>query len=197
MTVDAPVVRAGRHDVDAVATVIADAFHALAPALWLMPDPDERARLFPPYFGMFVEHAVRHGEVYLAAGGDAVSVWFPPADTPPADPENYEERLASLVGPHLERYHTFDAMMAKVHPHEPHHYLAFLAVRPGRQGHGLGTALLRDRLRRLDAAGAPAYLEASEPRSRALYVREGFREHQEPYRLPGGPPLFPLWRDPR
>ena len=71
-------------------------------------------------------------------------------------------------------------MMAKVHPHEPHHYLAFLAVRPGRQGHGLGTALLRDRLRRLDAAGAPAYLEASEPRSRALYVREGFREHQEP-----------------
>ena len=87
MTVDAPVVRAGRHDVDAVATVIADAFHALAPALWLMPDPDERARLFPPYFGMFVEHAVRHGEVYLAAGGDAVSVWFPPADTPPADPE--------------------------------------------------------------------------------------------------------------
>ena len=29
---------------------------------------------------MFVEHVVRYGEVYLAAGGDAVSVWFPPSD---------------------------------------------------------------------------------------------------------------------
>ena len=58
-------------------------------------------------------------------------------------------------------------------------------------------ALLRDRLRRLDAAGVPAYLEASEPRSRDFYLREGFREHQPPFRLPDGTPLFPLWRDPR
>jgi len=197
VTMDVPVVRAGQQDVDAAAAVIADAFLPLPAGLWLMPDPDDRARLYAPYFAMLVEHAVRHGEVYLAAGGDAVSVWFPPSDEPPADPENYEERLAALVGPYLERYRAFDAMMAEVHPHEPHHYLAFLAVRPGRQGQGLGAALLRDRLRRLDADGVPAYLEASEPRSRDFYLREGFREHRPPFHLPDGTPLFPLWRDPR
>ena len=42
----------------------------------------------------------------------------------------------------------------------------------------------------------PAYLEASTPRNRALYLRHGFVVLDE-MRLPGGgPPLWRMWREP-
>ena len=63
--------------------------------------------------------------------------------------------------------------MEKTIPHEPHFYLAFIAVAPRLQGLGLGSALLEATLARVDAAGAPAYLENSNPRNLALYERLG------------------------
>jgi ribosomal protein S18 acetylase RimI-like enzyme len=192
-----PIVRASGEDAPAVTTVIARAFHPLPPGRWLVPDPAERARLLPAYFAILVEHAIRHGEVDIAAGGHAVAVWFPPSDEPPADPDDYDARVSALVGPHLDRFRLFDETLAKVHPHEPHWYLLFLAVAPEYQGHGLGTALLRHRLAAIDADGQAAYLEAADERSRPLYEREGFTAHQEPFRLPDGPQMFPMWRQPR
>jgi GNAT superfamily N-acetyltransferase len=71
-----------------------------------------------------------------------------------------------------------------------------LGTDPDRQGRGLGSLLLRQTLSELDWARTPAYLEASTPRSRALYLRHGFVVMNE-IRLPGGgPPLWRMWRDP-
>ena len=42
----------------------------------------------------------------------------------------------------------------------------------------------------------PAYHEASSPRNRALYERHGYVTQGE-FTLPDGPPLWPMWRDPR
>jgi ribosomal protein S18 acetylase RimI-like enzyme len=83
------------------------------------------------------------------------------------------------------------------HPNRPpHFYLAVLGVEPGSQGHGLGSKLLFPILSDADAAGAAAYLEASTPRSRALYERHGF-EVVEEVRLPrSGPAIWRMWRDP-
>ena len=78
--------------------------------------------------------------------------------------------------------------------HRVHLYLVFLGVAPGAQGRGLGGALLRERLVRADAEGLPAYLEASSPRSRLLYERNGFRDTGDPIQLPDGPPIWPMWR---
>jgi GNAT superfamily N-acetyltransferase len=69
-----------------------------------------------------------------------------------------------------------------------------MGVVGGRQGAGLGSALLRHRLARADADGLPAYLEASSPRSRALYLRHGFEDLGEPVRVADSPPLYPMWR---
>ena len=60
----------------------------------------------------------------------------------------------------------------KLHPQFPHWYLYTLAVRPGHQGEGLGTTLLRHGMER--AGETPIYLEASTPDSAALYKRLGF-----------------------
>jgi GNAT superfamily N-acetyltransferase len=88
--------------------------------------------------------------------------------------------------------------LAPRHPdHEPHLYLAVMGVAGRRQGAGLGTALLRHRLERADADGIGAYLEASSPRSRDLYLRHGFTDLGDPVQVEDSPILWPMWRDPR
>jgi predicted GNAT family N-acyltransferase len=82
------------------------------------------------------------------------------------------------------------------HPREPHFYLQFAGVAPGRQGLGIGSALLRPVLDRCDAEAMPAYLEATSPRNRAFYERHGFEVTDELV-YPKGPPTWPMWRRPR
>jgi hypothetical protein len=71
----------------------------------------------------------------------------------------------------------------------------FCAAPARRQG--TGTALLRACHHHLDYdLGAAAYLEASSLRARRLYLRHGYTGHGPPIHLPGGPPMWPMWREP-
>jgi GNAT superfamily N-acetyltransferase len=89
--------------------------------------------------------------------------------------------------------------LAKVesnHPESDHHYLAFVGLEPELQGKGLGTALMRPVLERCERERLPAYLEASSPRNRACYERQGFAVTEE-FSFPrGGPPSWRMWREP-
>jgi ribosomal protein S18 acetylase RimI-like enzyme len=81
----------------------------------------------------------------------------------------------------------------------PHHHLAILAVHPDRQRRGIGTALLDAHHATLEEEGTPAYLEASSPRARDLYLTHGYTlQPGAPFYLPDdGPPLWPMWREPK
>ena len=83
-----------------------------------------------------------------------------------------------------------------LHPHEPHYYLAVLGVEPRGQRQGLGSRLLAPMLERCDREGVPAYLESSKEQNIAFYARHGFRVTGE-VRMPRGPTLWLMWRDPR
>ncbi|MCG8589247.1 MAG: GNAT family N-acetyltransferase [Proteobacteria bacterium] len=85
--------------------------------------------------------------------------------------------------------------LERVHPSEPHHYLALLGVDPAEQGRGTGTALLARFLAAVDAAGRPSYLETDRPENLAFYGRHGF-EVQREIRLVGLP-VWCLWRPAR
>jgi RimJ/RimL family protein N-acetyltransferase len=86
--------------------------------------------------------------------------------------------------------------MEEHHPAEPHYYIRWIGVRPALQGHGLGTELMQPVLERADSDGVPAYLEASNERSAALYERLGF-VHLGTLQVAGGaPPLWPMRRPP-
>ena len=58
-----------------------------------------------------------------------------------------------------------------------------------------GTALIRPGLELCDREGLPAYLETGKERNLAFYGRHGFRVTDE-VRLPKGPPVWFMWRDP-
>ncbi|SCF32628.1 Acetyltransferase (GNAT) family protein [Micromonospora purpureochromogenes] len=187
--------RLGPAETRAVAERIAGAFHELAATRWLVPDAAKREAVLADNFEILVEYAMRHGLVHATADRSGVAVWFPQSGDPAPPPADYDERLAAACGEWTERFQHLDTLFEAHHPHADHHHLAFLAVAPQRQGRGVGTALLRHHHAALDAAGVPAYLEASSERSRDLYARHGYRVG-EPFRLPDGSPFYPMWREP-
>ncbi|HEV2783206.1 MAG TPA: GNAT family N-acetyltransferase [Actinophytocola sp.] len=197
MTSTPRIVRAEPGRAARVSALIAHAFVDLPPTRWLVADPVERERRLDAQFVILVEHALRHGHVEVTSDGAAAAVWFHNDGAEPPPPPDYDERLAAAAGPHLPRFRALDDAFAAHHPHEPHHHLAFLAVRPDRQRRGLGSLLLSRHHRRLDEAGIPAYLEASTTRSRDLYLRHGYELTGDPFHLPeDGPPFWPMWRVP-
>jgi GNAT superfamily N-acetyltransferase len=131
------------------------------------------------------------------AGGDlvAAALWLPITGPPLPPPRDYDARLAAVCGPWLDRFRVFDETLESHHPRASHHHLAFLAVTPTLQGRGLGGRLIAEHHALLDRLGMPAYLEAGDPRSRDLYLRHGYQP-LDPFRLPQGPPFFPMWRSP-
>jgi len=191
-------------DVDPVSTeditdVLAAAMSDGVVARWLMPDAAVRREASPEYFAIFAEHAVRYGEVYVTVDPidgrlSGVALWFPLTRVIPP-PMDYDRRLKEVAGPAFDRTCELDAALEAEHPLEPHHYLAFVAVRPERQNLGIGSALLARHHARLDRAGLPAYLEANDPRNRELYLRHGYVS-RPPVLLREGPPVWPMWREP-
>jgi GNAT superfamily N-acetyltransferase len=186
-------------DTGEITSVLADAMWDGPVARWLTPDARLRHQSSPAYFEIFAEHAVRFGEVYATADPDTgdlngVALWFPlTAYIPP--PVDYDRRLKDVAASAFDRARDLDAAMEARHPTTPHHYLAFIAVRPEHQNNGIGSALLSRHHARLDAAGIPAYLEANDPRNRDLYLRHGYIA-EPPIELPDGPPMWPMWRSP-
>ena len=198
MTPPACTVRDARpEDFLAVATVLSDAFLFGDLAPWLVALREDRARIYPGYFAMLADHAFDHGHVHLTDDRHGVAVWYRhDGRTQPAIP-NYDTRLTEITAPYTARFAALDDAMHRHHPHEPHDYLAFLAVHPDRQGHGYGTRLLaHHHASVLDAAGISAYLEATGPNNCRLYARHGYQP-REPYPVArSGPLLYPMWRPP-
>lgn len=92
------------------------------------------------------------------------------------------------------RLDRLETLLGERHPVQvPHFYLAHLGVHPAAQNAGVGTTLVVDQP---DRDHLPAYLEANDPRNRALYARLGFVDHGQPVTGHDGPPVFPMWRTP-
>jgi len=188
---------AGWDDLKVLSLVIAEAFHGLAPSRWLISDPGERRAIFPPMFQIYVELALASGFVLTNPDRTAAAVWLHVRDGHDDASLDHDERLAAATGPHIERFRLFDRHLQERHPTGVDHYhLAMLAVHPGVQRRGIGSALLSAAHETLDQAGIPAYLEASDTGTRSLYLRHGYADRGEPIQLPDGPQMYPMWRLP-
>jgi GNAT superfamily N-acetyltransferase len=192
------VVRASPADLDVLSDLIAEAFHDLAVSRWLVADPEVRRRMFPGYFRLIIAQAMVTGLAHTIPSRDAVALWLPAGPGVPGPPTGHRERLAAATAPWTSRFAVFDRVLEEHHPAGPlHEHLAILAVHPQRQGQGVGSTLLSAHHHDLDRDGVPAYLEASSPRARDLYQRHGYTLRPgAPFRLPNGPPLWQMWREP-
>jgi GNAT superfamily N-acetyltransferase len=188
--------RAERCDAKAVADLLAGALWQTDVAHWLVPDRQERRRVYRAYFALFVPWFLDHGLVHYTEDGSGAAMWarldgrFDPAIV------DYDLRLMEACGDATPRFLSLDEAMFRHHPDREHWYLAFLVVDPDRQRQGIGSYLLHHHQSELDDAGVPAYLEATCRRNAALYARHGYVDRPAFLIEQHGPPLYPMWRDP-
>lgn len=187
-------------DVPRLATAMARAFHN-DPIVgeWFVPDPRRR----PEALKRFFEDEIRHvtlpgGECLTNEAETGAALWLPPGrwKVPTLTLLKLLPRGARTFRGRLPLLLRGLAMIEKVHPRTPHYYLPYIGVEPEHQGRGLGTRLMMPVLERCDREGLGAYLEASSEANRRLYLRLGFEVTDELV-LPKGPPVWPMWREPR
>ncbi|XVQ10142.1 GNAT family N-acetyltransferase [Spirillospora sp. CA-255316] len=158
---------------------------------------DDHLRRLEEFQELFVARiGLPHGRVWVAGDVDAVSVWT----TPETGPEIFGElapRFAELAGDRLGAYEAAETAMGAHRPRGPVWFLGVVGVDPGRQGSGLGRAVIRPGLEAAERDGVPAFLETSEARNVAFYERLGFEVTAE-YPLPcGGPTTWSMIRHPK
>lgn len=191
--------RARPDELPDLARMLARAFDDDPVATWSCPSAAVRPGMLERFHGARLRHLLPHEEVWVAPDGRSAALWAPPKRWRTTAREDLEisrcmlhPRLllrAPMVGFGLhgiERRHP---------PQPPHWYLATLGTDPSAQGEGLGTAVLKPVLERCDRDGVGAYLESSKERNLDYYARFGFRAG-EPLRLPRGPRVWPMWREP-
>lgn len=178
--------RATPTDHDTVVAILANAFTDDPIVSWLFPDPTTRAHLQTElYYAPLLTHPAVETDLVADAGA---AIWLRLATGQPA----YGDVPAEVPASRLQ---ALGAVLAQRHPHDqPYLYLPCMGVAAGHRGTGIGSAMLRDRLRYADSLGIGTYLEASSPRSRALYLRHGFRDQGSPVQVADSPTLWPMWR---
>ncbi|MFI0540108.1 GNAT family N-acetyltransferase [Streptomyces sp. WSLK1-3] len=193
---------AGADDRELVARLLDSAFQDDPVSGWIFPEEEYRRTTHPRLMAAFVDIVLAEGRVDVTEEGTACALWLPvPADEGDGhDAQDGEDEFAALreaLDPGNERIELIGRLTAEVHPAgRAHEYLWMIGVAPECQGEGLGTALIGSVLQRCDRDGLPAYLEASSERSRGLYERLGFQLVDRPLDLPGGPRMWPMWREP-
>ncbi len=196
-----PQVRPARKaDVRELSRTLARAFYDDPVIMWICPDERARSAQATRIFSaMTRHHHLAGGGVEVACDGPgigAAALWDPPGRWR----NSRREELAMMpsfirvFGSRSARARGVQELMKRLHPEEPHWYLAVLGSDPTVRGQGFGQALMRSRLDRCDAEYCPAYLESSKPENVPYYERFGFTVTRE-IRLPhGGPPIWAMWR---
>ncbi|WP_030379396.1 MULTISPECIES: GNAT family N-acetyltransferase [unclassified Streptomyces] len=193
--------RAEEGDRGLVVRLLDEAFQDDPVSSWVFPGEDHRRATHHRLMAAFTDIVLAEGRIDLVEDGTGCALWLPVPAAEPADAVDAAAdeavRLREEADPDNERVELIARLMAEAHPAgRAHAYLWMVGVRPGHQGRGLGTALIRQALDRCDSEGLPAYLEASSPRSIGLYERLGFAATGRTLDLPDGPRMWPMWREP-
>jgi GNAT superfamily N-acetyltransferase len=194
---------ARKPDVRSLSRVLGRAFFDDPVMMWMLPDDARRAKALPRVFGAMTRHHFLAGdavEVASRAGQvGAAALWDPPGRWKQTPREEFRMMPSFLLamGRHVGRGQGIAELMKKHHPEEPHWYLAVIGSDPDVRGGGFGQALMRSRLDRCDAEGAPAYLESTKESNVPYYMRFGFDVSGDITIPDGGPTMWQMWRPPR
>ena len=149
-------------------------------------------------FAALLKEAFPLGHVYTTESLGGAAVWNPPGTFPLGWRTNTKMGfyMARLLRARIALCARGMLFFDRHHPSEPHWYLQLLGTEPGLQNKGIGSSLIQPVLDRCDREGLRAYLEASKERNVSFYARFGFFVAEE-LKVPHGPTVWAMWRDPR
>lgn len=193
-----PVARA---DVEELSACLARAFDDDPVSLYLFPGGRSHIRRLERYFRwQFLHVFLPKGEAWTTTDLAGASLWMPPRRREPAVPEALGQLVAvvRILGRQTGKALWLLEQLEAEHPKTPHYYLGTIGTDPERQRSGIGSALMKVVLERLDAVALPAYLESSKEENLAFYNQHGFQLTGEIGRRRGtSPRIWLMWREPR
>jgi GNAT superfamily N-acetyltransferase len=190
---------ATRDDREVAVLSIVRAFVADPLVRWFFPDDEAYVQRASTFFGLLFDGRVDDGNVHVAGGGAAVSMWDPPAGGSIAQAEldrRWDTEFEPGAGPgERDRLEAYEAAAEAMMPPGESWYLGVLATDPDRQRRGLASAVIAPVLELADRHGLVAYLETGAFENLAFYSRAGFEVTDEVV-LPDGPTVWGLQRSP-
>lgn len=192
---------AGEADLEAIGETLARAFEHDPIWGWAFEHADRERKLaaIRAVFGFCAAAALAYGWVWVTGEVEAAALWIPPGlpEMSAADAERMPALIDEVCGPEsAPRVGELMEAFERTHPSQPpHFYLSLLGTHPDHARRGLGMGVLAANLEGIDAAGAPAYLESSNPANVPRYERLGFRVLGEVELVPGIP-ATQMWRQP-
>ncbi len=178
--------------------VLARAFLDDPAWVWLIPDPEKRARLLPWLFRVGFD--VTAAEVYATPGPvRGAARWLPPGRPPMRIAATLKAiaatpfKLGAATAPFLAYGRAVEQMRADTIP-GPHWYLAGIGVDPAAQRQGVGAALLQPGLRAATDAGLPAVLLTNNEVNLHFYESHGFAVEREGRTPADGPRAWAMVR---
>jgi ribosomal protein S18 acetylase RimI-like enzyme len=188
---------AGRADAATAGAIIGRAFADDPVNRWLFGS----GPMAPTFTGLARLLYLPQGFVDLTSDGRGAAMWMP-------DSRNKDLgairtlRLAAAMAASagigaVRRGLALADCFAEAAPRQRHAYLFAIGVVPDAQGKGLGGALLRHGLARIDRLQRPAYLESTKLENLPLYRHFGFEDRPILNGPDGCPPIYPMWREAR
>ena len=147
---------------------------------------------------LFLEPLMDRGIVWETADGHGALVLVPPEQAEAWDDANahIENSTTDETDDGGRRWERFWEWVASRIPQEPHWHLDSVAVEPGWQGRGIGSALIEFAFEHVRESGVAIVLETGTPRNVRLYERLGFHVVEEASPPEGGPQVWFMRRDP-
>lgn len=186
--------------VDCVKT-LSHAFNEDPVVNWFIRQDRKRNEGMSIFFNAaFTSLTLPFGHVYTTGDRNGVALWTPPGKWKLGIIDQLKLLPQYSRAFRLKRLHTVIPpiqRMQDLHPDFPHYYLFALGVKPGHQSRGIGSRLLKEVLMKCDRENLPAYLEATSPANRDLYIRHGFKVIRKFYISANAPCMWFMLRYPQ
>lgn len=168
-----PVRLAGDADVEPAVRTLVKAFEDY-PMTRAGISPDGYLDRLAQYQRLFLSKiGLAQGKVWVTEDCSAVAVW-----TTPRTPSDVFAPLAGdfleIAGERAAVAAQYEQAMGMFRPVSPVWFLAIAGVDPGRQGQGLGSAVIAPGLAAADEERSPAFLETQDPANVSFYESLGF-----------------------
>ena len=181
----------GPERLDEAVTLLVSAFQDRPFYHYIAPDEAERREFLTRNFRDRLEHSLGVSDIELALQDGrlmGVAVWAPPVSAPPPEDHSLEAAFADFSPGLQERFFGFLRILMAARDQvirQPYWSLAPVAVLPEEQGKGIASALIRKKLREIDAARTACFLGTQDAVNLDIYARYGFQKVREDPLTPG------------